>query len=306
MSGWSPTERPIDIHLKYGIVVLDKPAGPTSHQVSAWARVILQKEKAGHGGTLYPGVTGVLPLAFDNSLRGLQALNTGTKEYVGIVRFHRDVKKKEVSDVFEEFTGPIYQLPPVRSAVKRRTRTRNIYKLELLQKKGRDALFRVSCESGTYIRTLCSDMGDAIGAGANMAELRRTRVSGMTEKDACTLQALKDAYVFWKEGDETWLREAVKPMEMMFAHLPGIILRDSAVDAICHGAPLAAPGIQTISKDYNLGDLITLYTAKGEAVALANATLPSTKAKKMREGIVANIARVLMDSGTYPPGWKKR
>jgi len=292
-------------HIKYGVVVLNKPAGPTSHQVSAWARNILGQEKAGHGGTLDPGVTGVLPVAMGNSLRALNALLLGTKEYVGIIRFHRDVDANEVKDIFQEFTGPIYQFPPVRSAVKRQIRTRTIHKIDMLEKTGRNVLFRVLCESGTYIRTLCGDIGDALGVGANMQELRRTKTACITEKDSCTLQDLKDAYIFWKDGDESWLREAVKPMEVMLAHLPGVVIRESAVDAVCHGAPLAAPGMDKVLKDYNQDQTIVLYTPKGEAVALARATIASIKASKRKDGIVSNTTRVLMDPGTYPPGWKK-
>jgi len=306
MSGWNPDERPIDIHMKYGIVVLDKPAGPTSHQVSAWARDILELEKAGHGGTLDPGVTGVLPVAIGNSLRAIDAIHVGSKEYVGTMGFHRKVSEEEVLGVFKEFTGPIYQLPPVRSAVKRQLRTRTINSLRLLELNGREALFRVSCESGTYIRTLCRDIGDAIGIGANMTELRRTRTANIGESEAVTLHDLKDAYVFWKEdGDESWLREAIKPVERMLDHLPGVVLKDSAVDAICHGASLAAPGLDDILKDYNQDQLIVLYSKKGEAVALGKATVASVKAKKKKDGIIAGIARVIMEPGTYPQGWKK-
>ncbi|MCK4717909.1 MAG: RNA-guided pseudouridylation complex pseudouridine synthase subunit Cbf5 [Thermoplasmata archaeon] len=306
MSGWPPQERPMDIHLKYGFVALNKPAGPSSHQVSSWVRNILGLEKAGHSGTLDPGVTGVLPVGINNSLRAIEAIHLGHKGYVGVITFHRDVTKKEVEEIFKEFTGPIYQLPPVRSAVKRQIRTREIHSLKLLEKQGRDSLFSVLCESGTYIRTLCNDMGDAMGTGANMDELRRTRTANITIEDTCTLHDLLDAYVFWKEdGDEELLRKAVKPVEHMLSHLPGAVIRDSAVDAICHGANLAAPGLSSIVKDYNQDQTIVLYSSKGEAVALAKATVASTKALKKKDGIVADTNRVIMDPGTYPPGWKK-
>ncbi|MDG6220469.1 MAG: RNA-guided pseudouridylation complex pseudouridine synthase subunit Cbf5 [Candidatus Thermoplasmatota archaeon] len=306
MSGWRPEDRPMDIHLKYGFVALDKPAGPTSHQVSSWVRDILGLDKAGHAGTLDPGVTGVLAVAMNNSLRAVEALHTGYKEYAVVATFHREVKEPEVKEIFEEFTGEIYQIPPVRSAVKRQLRTREIYRMKFLEMDGRDVLFRVLCESGTYIRTLCYDMGDALGVGANMSELRRTRTADITEKDLVTLHDLIDAWKFWKEdGDESWLRKAVKPMERMFSHLPGLEAKDSAIDALCHGASLAAPGLSSVLKDYNQDQLIAIYSQKGEAVILARATVASIKARKMKEGVIAEPVRVLMDTGTYPPGWKK-
>ncbi len=286
--------------------MVDKPAGPTSHQVSAWVKQILRTDRGGHGGTLDPAVTGVLPVAVNNSLRVIQVLLLGPKEYVGIIHFHRDITQREVEMAFKEFTGEIYQTPPLRSAVKRTLRTRKIYSLKLLEFDGRNALFRVLCESGTYIRTLCTDIGDAMGVGAHMEALRRTRTANITEEHAVKLHDLKDAYEIWQEtGEDSFLREAVKPVELMVSHLPGVVVKDSAVDAICHGAPLAAPGLYDVTKDYNAGDTIVFYTKKGEAIAIGKAEIPSIKAIKRKDGIIATTDRLIMDPGTYPPGWKK-
>ncbi|UCF08899.1 MAG: RNA-guided pseudouridylation complex pseudouridine synthase subunit Cbf5, partial [Thermoplasmata archaeon] len=165
--GTPPGERGISELIESGVVLLDKPAGPTSHQVSAWVRDILQIKKAGHGGTLDPHVTGLLPVALGRATNALRSLLVGGKEYVGIMRLHGDVPKSRIQDVFSEFTGKIYQFPPLRSAVKRELRIREIYYLEPLEFDKRLVLFRVGCEAGTYIRTLCRDMGDALGTGAN-------------------------------------------------------------------------------------------------------------------------------------------
>jgi H/ACA ribonucleoprotein complex subunit 4 len=151
--GCDPNERSIEGLLESGIVLIDKPSGPTSHQVSAWVKDILKIKKAGHGGTLDPRVTGLLPVTLGRATNAVQAVHIGGKEYVGIMMFHSDVPNEKVREIFSEFTGKIYQTPPVRSAVKREMRIREIYYLELLELEKRLALFKVGCESGTYIRT---------------------------------------------------------------------------------------------------------------------------------------------------------
>ena len=242
--GMSPEKRSVEELLDSGVVLLDKPAGPTSHQVSAWVRDILGIGKAGHGGTLDPRVTGLLPIALGSATNALRSLLYGGKEYVGVMRLHGDVPKKRIGEVFKEFTGKIYQFPPLRSAVKRELRVREIYYLEPLEISKRLVLFSVGCEAGTYIRTLCHDMGDALGCGAHMAELRRTKIASFSENEAKTLHELKDAYIFWKEeGEESHIREVILPVERLLDHMPKIVIKDSAVDAVCHGAILAVPGI---------------------------------------------------------------
>ncbi len=303
--GVAPDERKIEELLRWGVVILDKPSGPTSHQVSAWVKGILGVDKAGHGGTLDPRVTGLLPSALCRATNALQTLLIGGKEYIGIMQLHGDVPANNMEEMFQEFTGNIYQIPPVRSAVKRELRIREIYYLELLEMEKRLVLFKVGCEAGTYIRTLCHDIGDALGIGAHMFELRRTKIAGFKEEDAVTLHELKDAYVFWKEnGEEEELRRAVLPMERLMDHMPKLVVKDSAVDAVCHGADLALPGITQLDSGIKKGDAVALVTSKGEAVALGKALLNSKKILEGDQGIAVNTERVLMSPGTYPKLWK--
>lgn len=304
--GKSPEDRSVRELLNNGVIVLDKPCGPTSHQVDAWVKEILGVDKVGHGGTLDPNATGVLPVAVGDATRALQVLLSAGKEYVGVMKLHKSVVEKKIIDVCHGFVGDVFQVPPVRSAVKRVRRKRHVYYLDVIQIKGREVLFRVGCEAGTYVRTLCVDIGRKLGCGAHLLELRRTRAGGLREEESVILQDLKDAFVFWKEEkDEKMVRSTVLPMERLLDHLPKIVVRDSAVDALCHGASLAVPGVVEVDSGISKDDLAAVLTLKGEGVALVNALMSSEEIIQKDTGICAGLERVLMNKGTYPSIWKK-
>ncbi|MFW9767969.1 MAG: RNA-guided pseudouridylation complex pseudouridine synthase subunit Cbf5 [Candidatus Thorarchaeota archaeon] len=307
--GFSSLENlPIEYLLENGVIALDKPSGPTSHEVATWVRKILEVDRVGHGGTLDPGVTGILPTGVGNATKAMQALLPAGKEYVCVLELHHNTPEDEIRRVIGEFVGRLYQKPPLRSSVKRVLRVREIYYNEILEIKGRLALFRVGCQAGTYIRKLCFDIGEALGVGGHMRELRRTRVGSFREDEhMCSLYDLKDAFMFWKEnGDETELRKYLLPIEFGLGHLPVINIRDSAVDAICHGADLAASGVVSLSSNMRKGDIVVLKTLKGEAVAVAKCSDTSDRIAKAKSGIVAKSERVLMERGRYPSLWKKK
>lgn len=303
--GTRPEDRSLSERIRLGVAIVDKPQGPTSHQVSAWIRDICGVARAGHSGTLDPRVTGVLPVALADATRAVEAVLVGDKEYVGVMQLHQDVDEARVRAMMQRFLGEIYQTPPVRSAVKRERRVRTIGALDLLEMSGREVLFRVRCESGTYIRTLCTDLGDALGTGANLVDLRRTRTATFTEAEARPLIAFRDATVFWKEdGDEAPLRALLHPFERLLAHLSPITVKDTAVDALCHGANLAVPGVAKLDPSIRRGQSVAVYSAKGEAVALAKALMTSNEIAVAKSGIAADTERVLMNPGIYPKLWK--
>ncbi len=306
--GKRPAERTIQEYIQKGVINLDKPAGPTSHEVTSWVKKILEIEKAGHSGTLDPNVTGLLPIMLGDATKAVDALLTAGKEYVCLMKLHTEVPEKSIKSVLTEFTGEIYQKPSVKSAVKRETRTRTIYYLELLEIEDKNVLFKVGCEAGTYIRKLCHDMGLAIGTGAHMQELRRTKSGPFREDETMiTLHDLKDAYIEWKENsNEEPIRKAILPMEAGLSHLPKLVIRDSAVDAVCHGAELAAPGVLTVESGIERGDPVAVFTQKGEAVSFGLAKMKSVEILKAATGIVATTDRVLLEPSTYPKGWKAR
>jgi len=302
--GTPPEGRPIQEHIKYGLIVLDKQAGPTSHEMVAWIKKMLELDRAGHGGTLDPKVTGVLPVGLQESTKVVQALLASGKEYVCVMRTHADEEEKRVLEALGLFVGEIYQRPPVRASVRRRLRTRTIYRIVYREGDGRNWLFRVACQSGTYIRKLCYDVGEVLGCGAHMQELRRTRSGPFTEEDLVTFYDLSEALDSWKEeGEEKLLREVIRPMEDALGLLPKIWMRDSAVDAVCYGAALAMPGILRLSSGIERGDLVAAMTLKGEAVALMNAEATTEEIVESERGIAAKPARVIMPRGTYPRKW---
>lgn len=274
----------------------------------SWVKRILSVNRAGHSGTLDPQVTGVLPVMLGNATKIANALLTSGKEYICIMRLHQKEKSKKIREAAAEFVGTIYQRPPVRSSVKRRVRTRKIYYLEILEIDEKNVLFRVGCQAGTYIRKLVYDLGEVLGGGAHMAELRRTRTGPFKEDSTlASLYDVKDAYQFWhEEKEERLLRQYLHPLEDGIQHLPQIIIRDTAVGAICHGANLAVTGVLQLHDDIEPGDFIGLKTLKGELVALAVAQKNSKQILEAQSGIVADTRRVVLPAGTYPAAWRRK
>jgi H/ACA ribonucleoprotein complex subunit 4 len=218
---------------------------------------------------------------------------------------HGEVADEELRRVLEEFTGEIHQKPPLRASVKRESRKRIIYYLDLLERDDNRVLFRVGCQAGTYIRKLCSDIGDVLGTGAHMQELRRTRSGPFTDAAGLhTLHELVDAQARFLEGDEAMLRKLVRPVEEALEYVPKIWIRDSAVDAVCHGASLAIPGIVSVEDPFQKDSTTAIMTLKNEAVALATSHMSSESMIQQEKGIAAKVMRVLMPRGTYPKMWR--
>jgi H/ACA ribonucleoprotein complex subunit 4 len=302
--GRDPWQRPLKELLRLGVVVIDKPAGPTSHQVSEWAKRIAGARKAGHSGTLDPAVTGVLPVLLNESTKVVPALLKAGKEYVGVMHLHGDVPEDKVRGVAQEFEGEITQLPPVRSAVKRAQRQRHVYSFAVLEVSGRDVLFRTSVEAGTYVRKLCHDMGGALGVGAHMSGLRRTRAGPFTEATAVTLQELSEAFNLYREtGDESLVRRAVRPVEDCAMLLPKVYVRDSAVDSLAHGASLGVAGVSMVEESVRPGRLTAVLTKKGELVCLGVSHLGAKDMAELWEGDAVRTQRVVMKPGTYKKTW---
>ena len=305
--GCKPSERTAKQFIKYGTINLDKPAGPTSHEVAAWTKKILKLETIGHGGTLDPKVTGVLPVTLEEATKMVQALLHSGKEYVCVLKLHGDVDESSIKRVLTVFEDEIYQRPPLRSSVKRQLRTRRIYYIDYIEKDGRNVLFKVGCEGGTYIRKLCFDIGEILGVGAHMQELRRTRAGPFAETSAKSVNLHDVAYWFGeyeRTKDQSYLCKFIEPMEMALSHLPKIIVRDSAVDALCHGANLTAPGVCQVDSGIVKSNIVAIFTLKGEAIALGRAQVSTQEILDLRHGVVATLARVLMPRNIYPRVWK--
>jgi H/ACA ribonucleoprotein complex subunit 4 len=301
-------KRTIEQLLNYGLILLDKPPGPTSHETVAWTKRLLKIPKIGHSGTLDPQVSGVLPLGLGEATKALGVLLYGPKEYHALGRIHSLPSKEKLEKTIKLFTGEIFQKPPQRSAVVRQTRIRTIHELEVLEQKERLLLTRILCESGTYIRKLYYDIGEFLGPGATMIELRRTRVDQFRESDGLvTLHELANAFSLWEEKkDESKLKAMIKPVEYALSEIKSVVIRDSAVDAMCHGAQLAIPGILRISQNLKKGDIVGVYTQKGEAVALAESTMSEEEIKDATKGYAFETKRIIMSPNTYPRKWRTK
>jgi len=304
--GCPPNKRPVEELINYGVVNIDKPSGPTSHEVASYVRRILNIKRAGHSGTLDPKVTGVLPIALGRATRILQFLLKAGKEYIALMHLHKKISEEAIRKGLKEFVGLIEQLPPKKSAVKRQLRKKRIYYIDILEIDGKDVLFRIGCEAGVYIRKLIHDFGVKLKCGAHMQELRRTKAGPFDESTLITLQDLLDAYWFWKnEGNEKYIRYCIKPIEFAVQHLPMVWVKDAAVDALCHGIDLKIPGIAKLH-DYILeGDLVAVMTLKDELIAIGIAETTSEKMLRKTKGYAVNIKKVFMKPGTYPKMKKK-
>lgn len=299
-AGCSPHKRDLTSYINYGVINLDKPANPSSHEVVAWIKRILRYgssagstpeimltaidgrcEKTGHSGTLDPKVTGCLIVCLDRATRlvkSQQGMNSHTslalffdwhdlrnlmlrsilgagKEYVCVIRLHDKLLGGELQFVraLESLTGTLFQRPPLISAVKRQLRLRTIYasKLYEFDNDRRLAVFWVSCEAGTYIRTLCVHLGLLLGVGGHMQELRRVRSGAMNEQDGMvTLHDVLDAQWTWDNTrDESYLRMVIRPLESLLTSHKRIVVKDSSVNAICYGAKLMIPGLLRYGND---------------------------------------------------------
>jgi len=266
---------------------------------------MLSVSRAGHSGTLDPPVSGLLPIGLGQATKALGLLLMFPKEYAGVMRIHSSVPAKDLQAVVKEFTGEIFQRPPQRSSVSRQVRSRTIYKLVMEEAKGNLQLFRCLCESGTYIRKLVYDIGELLGVGATMVELRRTIVGPLKESDGfVTMHQLSDAVFKLGGGEESALRALVSPIECSLGATKKIVIRNSAVDAICHGARLGLPGVLSMTSGISKDDTLALMSAKGELVALGKAMLTTEQMSSMKKGLACSTERVVMKQGTYPKMWK--
>lgn len=232
-----------------GIVIIDKPAGWTSQDVTARLRRVFGTRRIGHGGTLDPMATGVLPVFVGRATRGVEffehaektyetelllGVATDTEDTTGTVLFRREVSVTpgQLTAVLERFRGEIMQIPPMYSALKvngqklcdlarkgrqveRQPRPVTIHELTLLYREGDTLRLRVRCSKGTYIRTLCADIGEALGCGGCMQALRRTQAGEYTIAEAVPLQQLLEL-----PEPETYLRD----VDTMFRGYPGVKL----------------------------------------------------------------------------------
>lgn len=252
-----------------GIIIIDKPSGWTSMDVCAKLRGLLKEKRIGHGGTLDPMATGVLPVFVGAATKAVEFAEKGDKEYIaglrlGVVTNTQDstgevletrpatVGREDLEAVLPRFTGPVRQIPPMYSAIKRNgkklyelaragkevhrdPRPVTIHDLEVLEQAGEaEYLLRVRCSKGTYVRTLCHDIGVALGCGGCMSSLRRTMAAGFTLEDAVTLEQVQEQGV-----------AMLMPVDRFFAGCPVFLLVSPRMERMVrNGSPIPAPGLE--------------------------------------------------------------
>jgi H/ACA ribonucleoprotein complex subunit 4 len=285
-------------------VLVDKPRGPSSHQVTAWARDLLGVKTAGHAGTLDPNVSGVLWVGLGPALRLVPLVLEFPKTYVGVAVLQGDVSEARLSSVLAEFVGPVYQTPPVRSAVKRERRVRTIHRLDLLERDGTRLLLSAVVDSGTYIRTLAVDLGDALGVGAHLEELRRTATGPFGEAAAVPLSTLADARQAAAAGAPEELLGLLHPVEEVWREFPTLVLKDVAASAVAHGASLAAGGVASVSGPFAKGDRVVLVNRARELVATGVALRSADEPRGTQGGWIVGSTKVFADPRRFPPLWK--
>jgi H/ACA ribonucleoprotein complex subunit 4 len=304
--GKIPDMRTVEERLESGFILLDKAAGPSSHQVASWARDMFGLERLGHGGTLDPFATGVLPLMAGKSMKLTKKILTHNKTYICVFRFASEPDSKMLKEVMSNMTGRVFNVPPEISAVKIQVRSRRIFKFEKLDLKNNQMVARVECEAGTYIRTMARDMGLLLNMKVELKELRRETSGIFTLDDCVTLQQLADAYWLWKElSQPEALLRIIHPIEKLLLDYPSVTVKDSAAAALSHGAPLLRPGIVSIDPAIDDGRDIVVNTMKGETVGIVNMIVTSDSVKDMESGEIARPSMVLLNQDLYPRRWKK-
>ncbi len=269
-----------------GIIIIDKPSGWTSHDVVSKLRGLLRERRIGHGGTLDPMATGVLPVFVGRATRAVEFCESAEKEYLAGMRFGlttdtqditgrvltesgSSVTAGELEAVLPRFTGELEQLPPMYSAVKvggkklyelarrgmeaeRKPRAVTIRTLELTGWDGKDALLRVVCSKGTYVRTLIHDIGEDLGCGAAMSSLRRTRAGSFTLADARTLEEVEATS---QSGTADLL---LRPVDSLFAALPRLTVTEEGEKRIRNGVAFPYPGKDGTYRVYGPGGFLML------------------------------------------------
>ena len=304
--GIDPENLSIEQRLASGFILLDKPPGPTSHQIASWVRDLLGLERLGHGGTLDPFATGVLPLMAGKSMKLTKGILKTDKTYIAVLKFAQETNAENLNDVIDKLTGRIYNVPPEISAVKVQVRTRKIYSFELIEATSKQAIVKIACEAGTYIRTIARDMGLLLGYNVELKELRRENSGRFNLLDCVTLQEIADAVWLWKECDNsTALEKIIHPTEKLLLDKPYIIVKDSAASALCHGAPLLRPGLIEVSDKLSSGLEVAAFTSKNEVVGIVKMSKGFTEISNETSGEIGKPVMILMEQERYPPQWNK-
>jgi H/ACA ribonucleoprotein complex subunit 4 len=277
-----------------GLIIVNKPPGITSHEVTTYVKKICKSKRAGHAGTLDPDVSGVLPVALGRATKLLKYIAGERKTYVGIIKFKNIQSKEEIEGLFSKFTGQITQTPPLISAVRRRPRKRMVYYLKLIElgkENPRLAVFECEVSAGTYIRTLCTDIGELCG-GARMEELRRIAVGRIKEKEAVRIEDIIDALWLKEHKNNALPIEKIIHPPQDYIFLPKAIVKQSAVQSIKSGAQIMAPALVSFEKEAERGEPVAIYSEKMEFIGIGTAAMNWHDLEMKKKGLAVKLERV--------------
>lgn len=312
-AGHSPLQRPLNEYIANGCINLDKPANFSPREVVAWIKSVLCVKNIGHSENLdsvtNKHVMGNLILCFGKAKRLVTTQRVGSKEYICIVRFHKTIAggASQISKTLENLTGMLFQKSLTISKTKHHLRIHIIYKNKLIEYDNHRhvAVFWVSCDAGTCIKSFCSHVGLFLGVESHILELRRVRSGILTEKDnMVTMQNVLDAvWLFNTTKNESYLRRLIMPIEVLLTNFKRLVVKDSAVNAVCYGAALMIPGLLRFENTINLNDEVVIMTTKGEAIAIGLANMNTAMLFSYDNGSVAKIKIVIMERDAYPKRW---
>lgn len=240
--------------LSRSVINVNKPSGPSSRQVVQEIKDFFNLKRVGHTGTLDPRTSGVLVVALEKATKAMPVLMGLDKKYEGILYLHKDVNKKTLQKTIKKhFIGEITQIPPVKSNVARKPRKRIIYNFDILKKDGKNVWFTTRVQAGTYIRKLCSDIGEKLGTGAHMKDLCRTKVGHFS---------LKDSYLLSEIKNESNLKKILNPIENAIPHVKRVYVKDSSVSSIKNGAPVSSSDIVESQKRIKQNEIVGIFSSK--------------------------------------------
>ncbi|VDL41989.1 unnamed protein product [Hymenolepis diminuta] len=305
--GFSPEQRPIVQYINFGIIYLDKPSGPSAGQINTWIKDILHVQKTRHKRFFESNTSGCLLVGIGNATRLLKSISKSDNEYVAVLHFYGKINIRDLTNSCESLSGQIFQRPPFICRGNRDLRIRTIRTLNVLEfdDKQNLALLKISCEEYTRIHLLCNQIGLMLGVGGKMEELRRVKYGNFNEYEKLvTMYDIIDAYwMYITLKDERYLRKIILPLETLLVSHRRIIVKDSAVAALCFGAALVNSDIIYLDNDIEQGDDIVFVTSKGEAIALAVAKYSTARIVGGSTCFIAETKRVIMEKEHYRRQW---
>ncbi|MFH0868898.1 MAG: PUA domain-containing protein [archaeon] len=240
-------------------------------------------------------MTGVLPIGLGKAVKVLSVLSLAGKVYEGKMHVHEEIKPESLDAAVKAFTGKIKQTPPSKSAVARREREREVYWFEIKKIEGRDVYFETGVEHGTYIRTLCIQIGEHMKAGAHMEYLRRIQAGPLKIDDSVTIEYVKSNYFkYLKNKQDKFIANFVTSPERCVGHLPAVWADEGVKKFLKHGSPVFVPGVLAYTSDLEKGATTAVFDLQNNLLAIGIAEMNADELKASEKGLAVKTDVVVM------------